>query len=245
MALFNLIRKSLGDFSMIGVDLHSHVLPGMDDGSPSLSESLKMLREMEKMGFRKIITTPHVISDMYPNSTEQILGQLYHLREIIGQEGIQIDVEATGEYHMDYQFLKRVKSSEVIPFGEKNYLLIELPFQKPGFSYLEILYQTQLSGYEPVIAHPERYVWLFGKIKLYQELKDRGMLFQLNLNSLNGLYGLPIRMAANQLIDAGMIDLVGSDAHHTGHLKDLLKVLNNKHFHKLVQSGKLLNPGLE
>lgn len=241
MGLFNKIRLSYSDFSQIGIDLHSHILPGMDDGSSSLGESLKMLREMERIGFSKIITTPHVISALYPNTKEQILGQVYHLQDIIRQEGIQLEVEASGEYHMDYEFLGKVQGGEVIPFGKKKYLLIELPFQKPTFSIEEILYQTQLLEYEPVIAHPERYVWLIGKMKLYKGLKDRGMFFQLNLNSLAGLYGFPAKVAANQLIDAGMIEFVGSDAHHTGHLLELPKVLYNKHFVKLLQSNKLLN----
>ena len=244
MGLFSKNRMAYSDFSPVGIDLHSHVLPGLDDGSPSLDESLKMLREMERIGFRKIITTPHVVSALYPNTREQILGQQYHLQDIIRQEGIHIEVVASGEYHMDYEFLGKVQGGEVIPFGKKKYLLIELPFQKPSFSIEEILFQTQLSEYEPVIAHPERYVWLMGKMKLYEGLKNRGMLFQLNLNSLSGLYGFPTKVAANQLIDAGMIEFVGSDAHHTGQLLELQKVLHNKHFAKLVQSGKLMNYSL-
>jgi len=241
MGIFKNNRVSLADFSGIGTDLHSHVLPGLDDGSPSLGESVKMLKAMEEMGFRKIITTPHVISDLYPNTRDMILGQLYHLREVIVQEGIQIAVEATGEYHMDFEFLGKVQSGEVIPFGNKNFLLIELPFQKPSFSVEEILYQTQLAGYEVIIAHPERYPWLMGKMKLYEGFKDRGMYFQLNLNSLTGQYGFPAKIAANQLVDAGMVEFTGTDAHFTGHLQEVLKVLQNKHFIKLVQSNTLLN----
>jgi tyrosine-protein phosphatase YwqE len=160
------------------------------------------------------------------------------------QEGIQIEVEASGEYHMDYEFLGKVMEGEVIPFGNKKYLLIELPFQKPTYSIEEILLQTQLAGYEPVIAHPERYFWLMGKMKLYEGLKDRGMFFQLNLNSLSGFYGFPAKVAANRLIDAGMIDFAGSDAHYYGHLLVLQKVLHNRHFIKLIQSNKLLNSSL-
>lgn len=241
MRIFSKNKISHHDFSDLGTDLHSHVLPGMDDGSPSLNETLKMLREMERIGYRKIITTPHVISALYPNTKEQILGQLYHLRDLIRQEGIQLEVEATGEYHLDYEFLGKVQGGEVIPFGNNNYLLIELPFQKPAFSFDEILYQVQLLDYKPVIAHPERYSWLMGKMKLYEGLKNRGMLFQINLNSLSGLYGYPSKFAANQLIDAGMIEFAGTDAHHTGQLLELSKILNNRHFIKLLQSNKLCN----
>jgi protein-tyrosine phosphatase len=241
MGIFNKNRISYVDFSEIGIDLHSHVLPGLDDGSPSLDESLRMLREMERIGFRKIITTPHVISALYPNTKEKILGQVFHLQEIMGQQGLQLELEATGEYHMDYELLGKVESGEVIPFGKRNFLLIELPFMKPSFSIEEILDQIQLLEYKPVIAHPERYVWLMGKMKLYESLKNRGMLFQINLNSLNGAYGFPAKIATNQLIDAGMVEFAGTDAHHIGHLIELSKVLTNKHFDKLIQSNHLLN----
>jgi len=241
MGFFKKDRLFYPDFSLIGTDLHNHVLPGLDDGSPSLAESLKMLREMERIGFRKIIATPHVISALYPNTKEQILGQVYHLQDIIIQEGIRLEVQASAEYHLDFEFLGKVQGGEVIPFGKKNYLLIELPFQKPTFSIREILYQTQLSGYEPIIAHPERYVWLMGKMKQYEELKNWGMLFQLNLNSLSGLYGFPAKIAANKLIDAGMVEFTGTDAHHFGQLVELQKVLNNRHFSKLMQSVSLYN----
>jgi protein-tyrosine phosphatase len=244
MGIFGNKKLLYPDFSQLGVDLHSHVLPGMDDGSPSLGESVKMLKAMVAAGFSRIITTPHVISALYPNTKEQILGQLYHLREVVFTEDIKIEVEASAEYQIDYEFLGKVRKGGVIPFGKNKYLLIELPFMEPSFSCDEILYQVQLLGYEPVIAHPERYAWLMDNKKHYEGLKNRGMLFQLNLNSLNGLYGYPAKLAAHQLIDAGMIEFTGSDAHHSGHVLELQKVLYNKHFAKLVESNNLRNSSL-
>jgi tyrosine-protein phosphatase YwqE len=245
MGLFNKNRMSFSDFSQVGIDLHSHLLPGLDDGSPSLRESLNLLREMERMGYRKAITTPHVISDLYPNTRERILGQLYHLKETMAQEGIQLELEASGEYHMDGELMNRIRKDEVIPFGKNaKYLLVELPFQKPAFSVEEELDQIRKSGYCPVLAHPERYGWLIGKMKLYESMKEQGTLFQLNLNSLAGWYGFPVKIAASQLIDADMIEFAGSDAHHLGQLRGMMSVLNNRHFMKLVGSGRLLNPAL-
>jgi protein-tyrosine phosphatase len=244
MGIFSKNKTYHPDFSALRVDLHSHVLPGLDDGSPSMTESLNMLNEMVKAGFSKIITTPHVNSDVYPNTKEKILGQLHHLREVVAEAKIPVEIEASGEYHMDYEFLNKVQSGEVIPFGSKNYLLVELPFQKPAFSYDEILYQVQLAGYEVIIAHPERYTWLMGNMKLYGGMKDRGMFFQINLNSLNGWYGFPVKMAAHQLIDARMIEFAGSDAHHTGNIIELSKLLQNRHFDKLITGNMLLNAEL-
>jgi protein-tyrosine phosphatase len=244
MGLFSKNKTFHPDFSALRVDLHSHVLPGMDDGSPSMTESLNMLNEMVKAGYTKIITTPHVNSDVYPNTKEKIIGQLHHLREVAAEEKIPVEIEASGEYHMDYEFLGKVQSGEVIPFGKKNFLLVELPFQKPAFSYDEVLYQVQLAGYEVIIAHPERYIWLMGNSKLYSGMKDRGMFFQMNLNSLNGLYGIGAKMAAHQLIEARMIEFAGSDAHHAGHVVELHKLLHNRHFDKLINGNTLLNAEL-
>ncbi len=272
MGFFRNNNTDFSDFSAIGTDLHCHVLPGMDDGAATMSESLKMLSEMARLGFTKIIATPHVISTLYPNTKEQILGQLSHLQEVLEERqkaegrglkerlkaqgsglkegdkaqgaGLKIEIEASGEYHMDGELIGLVEKGEVIPFGKRNYLLIELPWSKPWFSYEEVLREIQAAGYKPIIAHPERYSWLMGNMKLYQKLIDLGMFFQLNLNSLNGIYGFPARMAANSLIDAGMISFTGSDAHYMGHVNELPKVLHNKHFVKLMHSGRLLNSEL-
>jgi len=199
---------------------------------------------MVKIGYSKIITTPHVTSDVYPNTKEKILGQLHHLREVVAGENISIEIEASAEYHMDFEFLGKVQSGEVIPFGKKNFLLVELPFQKPAFPYDEILFQVQLAGYEVIIAHPERYTWMLGNSKLYSGMKDRGMYFQMNLNSLNGWYGLPIKLAAHKLIDSRMIEFVGTDAHHSRNIIELSKLLQNKYFDKLLTGDVLLNAEL-
>ena len=241
MPLFRRSLPELKDLAAIGVDLHNHVLAGLDDGSPSLEESLRMLRLWVELGYRKVITTPHVISALYPNTSERILGQMYHLQEVIREEGIPIELEATAEYHLDYEFGSRLESGEVIGFGKRNYLLLELPFQSPGFKVEEVFYQVQLAGYEPVLAHPERYSYLSENFKSYEYLKDRDIAFQLNLLSLTGNYGPRPLLAARRLIDAGMIDFAGSDAHHAAHLTDLRKMLRNRHLQKLIASGRLRN----
>ncbi len=244
MGIFNRSRTFMADFSAIGTDIHNHVIPGIDDGSPSLQESLRMLRLWEELGFRKVVTTPHVITSAYPNTRETILGQMFSLQEKIEEEGINIILEASGEYHIDYEFLERLENNELIPIGRRRLLLLELPFQKPAFPVEEILKKVRGAGYEPVIVHPERYVYLMGRIKQYEALKNSGVWFQLNLLSLIGQYGLPAKMAARQLIDAGMIDLAGSDAHHSGHLESLRKVLEDRYFDKLMRTKILLNSEL-
>ncbi len=255
MGFFRTNNIDFPDFSALGTDLHSHILPGMDDGASTITESLRIINEMARLGYRKLITTPHVISTLYPNTKDQILGQGFHLQEFLederqkaegkGQiEELGIRVEVSGEYHMDGELLDLVQSGEVLPFGKENYLLIELPWNRPSFSYEEVFREIQLLGYVPVVAHPERIPWMMGNMKMYQRLIDLDLVFQLNLNSLNGLYGFASKMAAHQLIDAGMIGFAGSDVHYTGHVTELQKVLQSRHFAKLMRSGTLLNSQL-
>ena len=244
MPLFNKKFPPLSDFSVLMVDFHNHVLPGMDDGSPSIEESLKMLNAWVDLGYSKVITTPHVIASMYPNTKEQILGQMYHLREVIEENNIPLELEASAEYQIDFEFLDKLESGEVIPFGQQNYLLLELPWQKPAYSIADILFKVSLAGYEPILTHPERYVYLSADFKKYEKLKDRGLLFQLNMNSLTGLYGRAVQKVAEKLIKNGMVEFVGSDAHHHTHLKELKKLYRNQLFADLVYSGKLKNKSL-
>lgn len=242
----SLFKKSpiLKDFSSLVVDFHSHVLPGMDDGSPSIEESLKMLNAWVGLGYKKVITSPHVIHALYPNTKEQILGQMFHLQDVIKENNIPLELEATAEYHLDYEFKAKLASGEVIPFGKNKYLLVELPFQRPSYSFEEILFDISVAGYEPVLAHPERYSYLADRFSEYETLKDRGLLFQVNMNSLNGIYGKQSQKTAEKLIKENMIEFAGTDAHHNNHLTEIKKLLRNSSFTKLVESGRLRNAEL-
>ncbi len=241
MSFFRKRVDGLKDFSILGVDFHNHVIPGIDDGSPSMEESLKMLRMWVELGYKKVIASPHVITALYPNTKDIILGQMYHMQEVISENNIPIEFEATAEYNLDFEFRGRMENGELIPFGKENYILIELPFQEASFSVEEILFELQTSGYEPILAHPERYPYLYTDFKRYQAFKDRGLLFQLNMNSLTGLYNGAVRKAAEKLIKNNMIEFACSDAHHGNHLKEMRKLLRNKHFKNLIESGILKN----
>lgn len=244
MPLFRKSSTKIPDLSALRVDLHNHVLPGLDDGSPTLDESKSMFRIWEELGIKKVITTPHVVNDVYPNTREQILGQMFHMQDQIKDWGFDIELEATAEYQLDFEFRNLLNNKQVIPFGDRQHLLLEFPFYEPTYSVDEIMYDVQLAEYEPILAHPERYKYLHNDIKNYEQFKNRGILFQLNLNSLVGLYGPQPRKMAEKLVDAGMIEFVGTDAHHAEHLRMIRRVLRNSHFEKLLGSGKLLNDTL-
>ncbi len=239
----SLFKKSywLEDFSSLVIDFHNHVLPGIDDGSATLEESLKMLNSWVELGYKKVITSPHVIHALYPNTKERILGQMYHLQDIIKENDIPLELEATAEYHLDYEFKSKLEAGEVIPFGKNKYLLIELPFQRPSYSIEEILFDISVAGYEPILAHPERYSYLAENFSEYGALKDRGLLFQFDMNSLNGIYGKQALKTAEKLIKENMIEFACTDAHYNGQLIEVKKLLKNSVFCKLVESGRLKN----
>jgi len=244
-SMFGKKKYALPDFSDIGTDLHSHLLPGIDDGAATLEDALEIIGMMRELGYRKWITTPHVSALMYPNTKERILGQVFAIADRLGDgETGSWEILASGEYHLDGGFLELVERDELIPFGDRNYVLIEFSFRKYPENLDQVLESLADKGFTPILAHPERFGYLAMQFSRYHDLKEKGLLFQMNLNSLSGHYGFPIKMTAEKLLDAGMVDVVGSDAHHAGQIRDMAKVLGNKRFIRLVESGKLLNPTL-
>ncbi len=237
-------KTCFSDFSMLGVDIHSHLIPAIDDGSANIDDSLAMLNKFVELGYRKVITTPHVMSDYFRNDTPGIHAGLNALKRASKEAGISIDIESAAEYYIDFDFVSKIeKKIPLLTFG-KNYLLVEISFLNPPERLANVLFELQTERYKPVLAHPERYGFWFDNFGIYEELFSRGILFQLNLNSLTGVYGADVQKMANQLIDKGMYSFAGSDCHRIQNLELMYKVLNNKHFDKLVGSGKLLNTSL-
>jgi len=245
MALFgNLFSSSKAntpvDISFLRTDIHSHLIPGIDDGSKSLEESVAMITEFHRLGYRKIITSPHVMSDFYRNSSETILSGLEKVKTALKEANIEMEMEAVAEYYLDYDFESKLKNEELLTFG-KNYLLFEISYMNPPDNLNAVLFEMQTRGYRPVLAHPERYNFWHTQFEKYEELYDKGVLLQMNINSLSGHYSIPTKKIAEKMIEKGMISFLGSDCHHLGHVELMKKVVYEKHLHKLVDSGKLLN----
>jgi protein-tyrosine phosphatase len=247
MALFD-IFKGKGtpvDLSVLKTDIHSHFIPGIDDGSRSIENSLELLMGMESLGYQKVITTPHVMSDSYRNTPEIILGGLEKVREAVAKAGMKIKVDAAAEYYLDYELEKKIKDKIILTFGgDKKYMLWEMSFVNPPDNMNQAVFDMQMTGYKPVLAHVERYNFWHKDYSKYEELVSRGILLQMNINSLTGHYSEATKKAAHWLIDRNMISFVGSDCHHTGHIDLLHHVLTDKYLHKLISSGKLLNSTL-
>ncbi|HTB32562.1 MAG TPA: CpsB/CapC family capsule biosynthesis tyrosine phosphatase [Bacteroidia bacterium] len=247
MSFFGLFNKKsslpAADLSVLKVDMHSHFIPGIDDGAKNSEESLEMLEEMRNLGYKKVVTTPHIMSDGYRNNPEIILKGLERLRKKVKDAGIDIEVEAAAEYYFDYDFEKSIPQKNKMTFGN-NYLLWELSFMNKPDNINEVIFEMIMNGYKPVLAHVERYPFWHNDYSVYEDLANRGTLLQLNINSIAGQYGAPTKKAAEWLIDHDMISFLGTDCHHMGHLEVVKKTLHEKYMHKILASGKLLNSTL-
>ena len=229
------------DFSIIKTDMHSHLIPGIDDGAPDLSSSIILIKELVSLGFKKIITTPHIMSDIYRNSPENISHGLQELKKEIVKQEIQVEIEAAAEYYIDFEFEQKINDKNLLTFGD-NFILIELSFSQAPQNLFEIIFKLQLEGYKVVLAHPERYG--FYNKENYEELINRGVLFQINLLSLIGYYSSQIQLKAEELIANNQVSFVGSDCHNMRHAQLYIECQNKKSWHDLVNSGKLLNYNL-
>jgi len=225
---------------VLKVDLHSHFIPGIDDGSKSMEESLSLLREMEALGYEKVITTPHIMVDVYRNTPRIIKEGLNSLREAAKAEGIQLEIEAAAEYYLDEGFYAHLHSGEVMSINNK-YLLFETSYASKPLQLEEMIFEILATGYIPIMAHPERYRYIKDPLKEYSRFKELGVLFQLDLNSLGGHYGKDAKKKAEILSEKGMVDFLGSDVHHFKQTQFLGDVFMSENYERVWKNNTILN----
>lgn len=222
------------DFSTVKTDMHSHLIPGIDDGAKTIEDSITLVRRLHELGYRKAITTPHIMSDFYKNTPEIIHAGLEKVRQAIANENIEFQIEAAAEYYLDDGFLPKLENEKLLTFGN-NYLLFEISYINCPDNLKEIIFQMQVHGYKPIMAHPERYPFWFNRFDEYRSFKDQGVLLQINANSLSGYYGFEAKKVAEKLIDNEMVDLIGTDMHNLTHAEALKKTAKEKSFRKLLE----------
>ncbi len=235
MNLFKLFNYT----NPITVDIHSHLLPGIDDGVRTIEESVAIIKKFKLLGYSKLITTPHIISDLYPNSREIITQKLQEVQDAIKDDNIDIAIEASAEYYVDIEFLKLIENDELLPFMG-NYILFETAYSSKPMILEQAIYSLQVKGYIPVLAHPERYHYLHKDIALYKALKAQGVLFQLNIKSLQNK-SKAIYNIALKLINLGLIDFIGSDVHKMRDIEKLTKTLKSSAYKNTIKKNNLLN----
>ncbi|MEA3494889.1 MAG: CpsB/CapC family capsule biosynthesis tyrosine phosphatase [Bacteroidota bacterium] len=220
-------------------DMHSHLIPGIDDGSHSLNESIYLIKYLKKLGYKKLITTPHIMSDFYKNTPENIRSGLDKLKKELIKENIEIEIEIAAEYYIDDIFLKKIENEDLLTFGD-NYVLIETNLLNYSKLLREAIWELSLKKYKPVFAHVERYAYFRDNFELYHELKEMNVLYQINLASLAGFYTKAVKKIAERLIEENLVDFIGTDAHHKEYLDATQKARYNPIMKKLAEA-KLLN----
>ncbi len=237
-------KESLGDdASMLQTDIHSHLIPAIDDGSRSMEESIALIKMFEKLGYKKLITTPHIMDKAYGNSKESILSNLEKLKHACESENIALTIEAAAEYYVDEGFMKLIEKSELLAIDDE-YVLFETSYIHRPIDLESVIYNIKTAGYKPLFAHPERYKYIKDPQREFYELKEQGVSFQVNLNSFIGYYGKQAQKHAMFLHENSMISFLGSDVHGEKHIESLKRVFKNKIYHEIMDNNNILNSTL-
>ncbi len=226
------------DLSTIGVDMHSHVLPGIDDGAQNVEESVVLVKAMMDLGIKKIIATPHIMVDYYRNTSETIAAALYVLQNELQNQQIEIELDAAAEHLLDEGFEVLLDEGRVMPMKD-NYLLFEMSFIDAHPNLIPVIQKMREMGYKPILAHPERYPYF--SIENCENVKSWGCDLQMNTISLTGYYGTKTKLLAETMIDRHLVDFISSDMHHPKHAAALEKSLKTSYMEKLLFDYPLKN----
>lgn len=236
--MFSLFRKNkasaLASYFPFVTDMHSHILPGIDDGSPDIETSLQLIKGLVALGVKSSIATPHIIGDLYRNDAETINAALRSLREAINANNINFSISAAAEYMLDSYFFELLNKKTKLLTLKDNIILTEFSYasvpEDPGKMSFAIITE----GYSPILAHPERYPYYYGNYKMFHHLADLGFLLQVNLLSLTGYYGKEAVKVAKYLLKNDLVSFVGTDMHHLRHLGMLQEPRNCRIFEELL-----------
>lgn len=243
LSIFRRKTPESPDLSGLVTDMHSHVIPGIDDGSQDIDTSLQLIQGMADLGFKKLITTPHILWDIFKNDVKTITPAYKQLQEALKANKIKIPVQFAAEYFLDDHVDELIEKDVPLLTLKGNWVLVEFSFVSVPLNLKEKLFDLQIAGYNPILAHPERYTYFLKERAIYDELKEAGYRFQVNLLSLTGYYGKAALELAQYLIKKKYVDLLGTDLHHTRHLQAFQSATQLTDIVKsLLDSGKILNP---
>lgn len=240
MFFFNRKRSAHSDFSAIELDMHSHLIPGVDDGAKDVEDSIKIISGLKELGFNHLITTPHTLQGIHQNTRDTL--QAGHLL-LDGRLPEGISLRLSSEYYLDEQFHEQLNANALMPLPG-NRLLVEFSQISKPLDLEETIFNLGIKGFQVVLAHPERFIFFHRQFDYYKRLKEMGVELQVNALSLTDHYGKNIRVIAEKLVENDMIDFIGTDIHHVRHLEGLKKVPSTKAFARLIDSGLLKNKHL-
>lgn len=244
--MFNLFKSKKGckDIAWLGTDIHSHLLPGIDDGVQNVETGVRFIKTLLSLGLDSFIVTPHVYDEVHPNTPTTINAAHEKLYAEMVKRGVgNIPTHSSAEYMLGHQFGDLLARGEIWPFP-KNYLLVEMPYIAEPMQLEQTIFQIAVKGYTPIMAHPERYVFYFNKPDAYHKLKEMGCLLQINLLSPTGYYGKEVAKAAAYMIKNNLYDVAGTDLHHDRHLSRLVKYVQSGQAYKDLGHLNLQNKEL-
>ena len=236
-------KKVKADLSFIGVDMHSHLLPDLDDGLQKMEDTIRFIGELQELGYEKLICTPHTLAEVHPNTPLTILPRLEEVRAELKKQNFNFPIDAASEYMTDMSLDERIQNDyPLLTFGKNhNYILIEMSYLAESSNIENVIFSLQAKGLQPILAHPERYNYYHGDIKRYHRMKDMGCLMQSNLLSFSGYYGKSVQITAEKLVKERLVDLLGTDMHHQRHLDALKDLATKASFYKMIEPLNIQN----
>jgi len=230
-------KNKVTDISWLGVDMHSHILPGIDDGSPDVTTSIHFVKALQELGFDQLIATPHIYKELYPNTPETIKSAKDLLQTEMNHQNISLKLGAAAEYMIDQDF----SLEKPLCTLDGKHVLVEMSYlnESPGIS--QTVFDIEIKGYKPILAHPERYTFYFKEKTRLRRFKEKGCLLQLNLLSVLGYYGKEVKALADSLLKEDMYDLAGTDLHHDKHLNTLTHAVQSGKLYDLIGSFEFRN----
>lgn len=223
------------------IDIHSHLLPGIDDGAKTINNTLKLIKALQEIGISQVITTPHISHYVWNNSEEIITTKHQETKISLEENNIKIPFQAAAEYFIDDWFENHFKNEKLLTLKD-NYVLVEISYQSAPIQLYKTLFELQVAGYIPVLAHPERYLYYRKNFNEYEKLKKAGCLFQLNLLATVGYYGERITKIAEELLSKGMYDFTGTDVHHIKHIasfNEKIKIKSISNLKEVIANNQL------
>lgn len=235
--MFNFFVKKqfLADYLENFVDIHNHILPGIDDGAKTAEDSLEIIRGFSDLGVKSFVATPHIMHNYYPNTSETIKEALSGLKNAMMEAGLnEVAIDTAAEHMVDDNFETLLEEGTIMPL-RKDYLLVEMSFLQPPINFDQSIIDIAAKRYFPILAHPERYIFLQKRMGKYKSYKRKGILFQMNMLSLGEYYGKDVQQTAYKLLDEELIDYLGSDVHNIQQLHALREIrISRKYIARLL-----------
>lgn len=239
--MFNFFKKKSESLQLcFNTDIHCHILPGIDDGAPDVATSIELIKRMNSWGISRIIATPHVTQASFENTPQTMSNALNEVKKELKTQNIDIEITHSAEYRIDELFLNHLNDGLIVPMPN-NYILVENSFIQEPWNLDQLLFELKVKGYKPILAHPERYAYYYGKKNRYKDIHNAGTKLQINLLSLAGSYGKEEKLIAMELIDKGLVDFIGTDLHNHRHADTIEAFLASKDYRKIKNKLSLLN----